>query len=172
MTSSRSAATKARHGLKPRRADRIVAPPRSRRACKRGEAPKYAAVISITAPANSGVARSQICATTPRSWVTKMTAVRCASCMARRSARSVCTVTSSAVVGSSATMILSSGEGRCDQDALAHAAGQLMRIRAARSGLGCALRRAVLARVCAPQARSCHGRPGRRSVAPRCAGRG
>jgi ABC-type microcin C transport system duplicated ATPase subunit YejF len=55
------------------------------------------------------VTRSQICSTTPRSWVTKTTAVRCVSCTLRMSRRiCFCTVTSSAVVGSSATMILGS----------------------------------------------------------------
>ena len=60
---------------------------------------------STTLPPNSTVTSSQICATTPRSCVTKITAVPCARCRLRMSRRiCFCTVTSSAVVGSSATM--------------------------------------------------------------------
>ena len=82
---------------------------------------------SITAPANSSVTRSQICATTPRSWVTKMTAVRCASCTAANKPQDLllhrhverrCRFVGDDDLGLER-------ESRGDQDALAHAAGQV-----------------------------------------------
>ena len=130
-----------------------------------------------TRPANSSVTRSQIWATTPRSWVTNSTAVPCALCMLRMSRRiCFCTVTSSAVVGSSATIKLRLERERGgDQHALAHAAGELVRIScAARApGRGSALRRAARARALAPRSRRARARAaGRRSSALRSAAPG
>ncbi len=69
-------------------------------------------------------------ATTPRSWVTRIIAMcrsRCCCCSRLRIC--ACTVTSSAVVGSSANSSFGTARERDgDRDALAHAARQLMRV--------------------------------------------
>ena len=69
-------------------------------------------------------------ATTPRSWVTRIMAMlRSARSRASRSRICACTVTSSAVVGSSANRSLGPHDERGgDHDALAHAARQLVRV--------------------------------------------
>ena len=85
---------------------------------------------SITAPANSSVTRSQICATTPRSWVTKMTAVpmrllhdanKSQDLFLHRDVERGCRFVGDDDLGLER-------ESRGDQDALAHAARQLVRI--------------------------------------------
>jgi hypothetical protein len=74
--------------------------------------------------------RSQKPETIPMSWVMKITAVPSSRCIFRISSGiCACTVTSSAVVGSSA--ISSAGfviSAACNHDALAHASGKFMRI--------------------------------------------
>ena len=147
----------------------VRAAPRARR---------RSAPSSITLPANSSVTRSQICATTPRSWVTNMHRGAVRRLHAAQISRRICfcTVTSSAVVGSSAMMSLRlERESGGDQHALAHAAGELVRI-AAQHALGLAdmhLVEQLRARACAPARASsaAHAAAGRRSAAPRCGGR-
>ena len=81
-------------------------------------------------PAYITATRSQVSAITPMSCVTSMTAAPC-SRHRRLSSEMICAWidTSSAVVGSSATISFgSAGERERDHDALAHAAGELVRV--------------------------------------------
>ena len=81
-------------------------------------------------PAYITATRSQVSAITPMSCVTSMTAAPC-SLQSRLSSEMICAWidTSSAVVGSSATISLgSAGQRERDHDALAHAAGELVRV--------------------------------------------
>ncbi len=74
---------------------------------------------------------SSVCpATTPRSWVTRITdMLRSRRCTSMRSRICACTVTSSAVVGSSANSSVGPHAKRDgDHHPLAHAAGQLVRV--------------------------------------------
>ena len=86
--------------------------------------------FSTTWPAYITMISSVRPATTPRSWVTRIIAIaRCRCCACSRSRICACTVTSSAVVGSSA--MSSSGphdERHGDGDPLAHPARQLVRV--------------------------------------------
>src|SRR6218665_520558 len=70
----------------------------------RGAANRSAVGASSTMrPAYMTATRSHICATTPRLWLISTSAMWCTSCRLRSSCRiCACTVTSSAVVGSSA----------------------------------------------------------------------
>ena len=86
--------------------------------------------ISTMRPAYMTATRSQVSAITPMSCVTSMTAAPC-SLHSRFSSEMICAwiETSSAVVGSSATISLRlGGERQRDDDALAHAAGELVRV--------------------------------------------
>ena len=85
---------------------------------------------SATRPAYITSTSLQSSATTPRSCVMNIIAMPCSCCSFRRSSRiCACTVTSSAVVGSSAIKHLRAARERHrDHDALAHAARELMRI--------------------------------------------
>ena len=102
---------------------------------------------STTWPAYITMHAEQRSATTPRSWVTKITAMPSRACSDRSRSRIwACTVTSSAVVGSSAMSSRGSHDERQrEQDALAHAAGQLVRVvaRADARGRGCRPARAA-----------------------------
>ena len=93
-------------GRRPRRCCRVPAGRRSGRACRDGRAlPSTCAVVpcSITRPAYITTTRSAISATTPMSCVMSRIAVPFSRCRSRsRSRICACTVTSSAVVGSSA----------------------------------------------------------------------
>ena len=86
--------------------------------------------ISTMRPAYITATRSAVSAITPMSWVISMMAVPC-SRHSRFSSAMICawTETSSAVVGSSAmTSSRLGGERQREHDALAHAAGELVRI--------------------------------------------
>ena len=86
--------------------------------------------ISAMRPAYITATRSAVSAITPMSWVTSITAVPC-SRQSRFSSAMICAwiETSSAVVGSSATIRRGSARQRQrDHHALAHAAGELVRI--------------------------------------------
>ena len=89
------------------------------RAPSRRSGPAYITAMSSVRPA-----------TTPRSWVTRIIAMnRSRCCSWSRSRICACTVTSSAVVGSSAKSSFgSAGDREGDHDALAHAARQLVRV--------------------------------------------
>ena len=116
-----------------------------RRACRDAAAGRTAsrpAPRSTSRPAYMTTTRSAISATTPRSWVMSM--MRRAELVAAgpRSSSRICAwmVTSSAVVGSSAMSSRARRRAPCAIiDALAHAAGQLVRIFVERAapGRGC-----------------------------------
>ena len=95
-----------------------------------GAAARPCAARSMMRPAYMTATRSQVAATTPRSWVMRMMARPVRSRSSSSSRRiCACTVTSSAVVGSSAMRSCgSAGDGRRDHGALAHAAAELMGI--------------------------------------------
>ena len=85
---------------------------------------------STLRPAYITITRCAVSATTPRSWVIRMSAVPSSRCSSRISSR-ICAwmVTSSAVVGSSAISSLGiAGQRHGDHRALAHAARELVRI--------------------------------------------
>ena len=85
---------------------------------------------STISPAYITATSSQTSATTPRSWVIRMIAAPLAAFSSRiRSRICACRVTSSAVVGSSAISRRGiAGQRHRDHHALAHAAGELVRI--------------------------------------------
>ena len=104
-------------------------------------------------PRTSPTTRSQRSATTPRSWVTKITAMPVRACSVRsRSRICACTVTSSAVVGSSAMSSRGSHDERHrDHRPLAHAARELVRVVARGGARGSGMPTSVeqLDRACA-----------------------
>ena len=85
---------------------------------------------STTRPAYITITRSAISATTPRLWVMKITAIPVRRWRSCRSSRiCACTVTSRAVVGSSAIRRLGlAGERHRDHDPLPHPAGEVVRV--------------------------------------------
>ena len=103
--------------------------------------------VSTMRPPYITATRCATSATTPRSWVMRMTAAPVSAWRRASSASTcACTVTSSAVVGSSAMMRLRPARHRHGDDrALAHAAGELVRIlaRRGRPGPGCRPRAAA-----------------------------
>ena len=124
-------------------ADRLSSEPR-----RRSPAPRPAALrvgvlrgledlgdrpCSTTLPAYITTTRSACSATSARSWVISTTAM---SSSHRRSRSScmicACTVTSSAVVGSSARSTRAQGDRDRDQEALAHAPGELVGVASTR----------------------------------------
>ena len=109
--------------------------------------------VSTMRPAYITATRSQISATTPRSCVMSSTRHAELAAAGRRSRSRICacTVTSSAVVGSSAMSRLGlAGERHRDHHALAHAAGELVRI---------VVERARRDRECRPASSSSTARP-------------
>ena len=116
----------------PRRAAAASAAAPWCRACGRGRTATPPAAASTTSPAYITMrAVSDLADTTPRLWVMKIIAMPvCAAACAFSSSR-ICAwiVTSSAVVGSSAIRMLRvAGQRDRDHHALAHAAGELVRI--------------------------------------------
>ena len=109
-------------------ARRRAAPACSPRAARERSGPT--GPVSTCCPACMTITRSAISATTPMSWVMRMSAVPKSRWSVRISSRiCACTVTSSAVVGSSAMRTFGiAGERHRDHHPLAHAAGQLVRI--------------------------------------------
>ena len=125
-----------------------------------GEQRRASSPTSTIRPSHITAMRSQVWATTPRSWVIRMIERPRRSRMSI-SSRRICAwiVTSSAVVGSSAIRIFGiAGQRRRDHRALAHAAGELVRIAVV---LARRIRKADLREHSIAAARARLGRPAR-----------